>query len=121
MDRSVAVLAEPLEVVVRERDARVIDVVRVEVDDVVYNLGGLELALLVASLTHHRRDQAERRVERALHVVVAVATPRGRMIEGYRPLLGHICSVPRRAKKKRRPDLLQHVATWVRSLRRSRW
>ena len=95
MHDGVAVLTKALEVVEREGDVGVVDVLWREVDDVVHNLGGLELAVGVASLARAGRDDAERRVDWRLHVRLAVMQPSRRMIEGDRPVLCHydpLCS-----------------------------
>lgn len=77
MHDGVAVLAEALEVVERERDVRVVDVLRCEVDDVVDDLRWPHLANRVASLADSGRDDAERSVNRRVHVRLAVVNPSG--------------------------------------------
>ena len=56
MDLGMAVLTEPLEVVVVERDVRVVDVQRCQVRFVMHDFCGGQLPSLETSFAHPRRD-----------------------------------------------------------------
>ena len=77
MHDGMAVLAKALEVVERERDVGVVDVLRREVDDVVDDLSWPHLANRVAALADSGRDYAEWSVNRRVHVRLAVVNPSG--------------------------------------------
>ena len=90
MDRRVAVLAEALEVVERERHMRVVDVLRRQVDLVVDHLRRTHDAVGVAAFAEAGRNHPPRGVDDAPHVCLAVAKPCGTRIELLGPILRHL-------------------------------
>ena len=105
MHERMAVLAESLEVVERQRHVRIVNVLRSQVNDVVNHLCWHKLSVFIAAFAHHGRDDTEWRVNGPLHVGLAVVKPSWRMIEGDGPILCHY-------------DQLPSSVQWVKSLRR---
>lgn len=75
MNGGVTVLAKTLEVIERERDVWVIDVLWRQMDDVVNHLGRSQPAVLIATLAHQWRHKAKWGVNCALHIGFAVMLP----------------------------------------------
>ena len=105
MDERMAVLAQTLEVVEGEGHVGVIDVLRRKVDDMMNDLGWLQLAVRVTTLAHQWGNKAEWRFNGTLHVCLAIVSPSWRMIEGDGPILRHYSHLPSSVQ-------------WVKSLRR---